>query len=76
MTRLGRYLARAIGSVLVLAAGAATPATGQEPPPHPFAPTWANLAGAKVFADKGCAKCHAIRGFGATAAPDLRRFEK
>lgn len=75
MTRLGRLLAGALGSALLLA-GAVTPAAGQEPPPHPFAPTWANLAGAKVFADKACAKCHAIRGFGATAGPDLSRIEK
>ena len=76
MTRLGRLFARAIGSVLLVAAASAIPATAQEPPPSPFAPTWANLAGARIFADKGCAKCHAIRGFGATAAPDLSRIEK
>lgn len=45
-------------------------------PPHPFAPTWANLAGAKVFAEKGCGLCHAIRGYGATAGPDLSRIER
>jgi cytochrome c2 len=76
MTRLDRLFAGAIGSVLLLAASGAVPATAQEPPPSPFAPTWANLAGARIFADKGCAKCHAIRGFGATAGPDLSRIEK
>lgn len=54
----------------------ALPTHAQEQPPHPFAPTWANLAGARVFADKGCWQCHAIRGFGATVGPDLTQIER
>ncbi len=73
MSRSGRSAACA--ALLLLLFATAPPAWGQ-PPPHPFAPTWANLAGAKVFADKGCGRCHAIRGFGATAAPDLSRIER
>jgi mono/diheme cytochrome c family protein len=29
------------------------------------------LAGSRVFGDKGCNRCHAIRGLGGTEAPDL-----
>jgi mono/diheme cytochrome c family protein len=71
---------RAVGTALAAAglllatAGLAT-AQGQ-PPADPFAPTWANLAGAKIFAEKGCGLCHAIRGLGATAGPDLSRIER
>lgn len=74
MNRLRGTVACAAVALTLLVAAAPRPASGQEQPPHPFAPTWANLAGAKVFADKGCGKCHAIRGFGATAAPDLSRI--
>jgi mono/diheme cytochrome c family protein len=65
-----------LAAVLAFTLLVARPATGQEPPPPPFTPTWANLAGASVFAKKDCARCHAIRGFGATAAPDLSRIER
>src|SRR5262249_28327449 len=61
---------------LVLLLHALPAAVGQERPPQPFAPTWANLAGATVFASTGCGRCHAIRGFGATAGPDLSRIER
>jgi mono/diheme cytochrome c family protein len=74
MSRLDRLAAWALG--LVLLAHAAPAAVAQERPPQPFAPTWANLAGATVFAGKGCGRCHAIRGFGATAGPDLSRIEQ
>jgi mono/diheme cytochrome c family protein len=63
-------------AIAMLVALAVTPAPAQEQPPHPFAATWANLAGGKVFADKGCGLCHAIRGLGATAGPDLTRIER
>jgi mono/diheme cytochrome c family protein len=49
---------------------------GQERPPHPFAPTWANLAGGRVFTEKGCGLCHAIRGLGPTAGPELAQIER
>ena len=31
------------------------------------------LAGAQVFAQKDCGKCHTVRGAGGTAGPDLSR---
>jgi mono/diheme cytochrome c family protein len=49
---------------------------GQERPPHPFAATWANLAGGRVFTEKGCGLCHAIRGAGPTAGPELAKIER
>ena len=51
-------------------------ARGQERPPHPFAATWANLAGGRVFTEKGCGLCHAIRGAGPTAGPELAQIER
>ena len=53
-----------------------TIARGQERPPHPFAATWANLAGGRVFTEKGCGLCHAIRGAGPTAGPELAQIER
>lgn len=74
MSRPSRHVVGAVaGSCLLLAAATAR---AQEQPAHPFAPTWANLAGATVFAEKGCGLCHAIRGYGATAGPDLSRIER
>lgn len=75
MSRPGGLAACAVALGLLLAAGP-RPASAQEPPPQPFAATWANLAGAKVFTEKGCGLCHAIRGVGATAGPDLSRIER
>jgi mono/diheme cytochrome c family protein len=49
---------------------------GQERPPHPFAAPWANLAGGRVFTEKGCGLCHAIRGAGPTAGPELAKIER
>src|SRR5262245_61987263 len=34
------------------------------------------LAGAKVFADKGCAKCHSINGVGGKTGPDLAKISR
>jgi mono/diheme cytochrome c family protein len=51
-------------------------ARGQERPPHPFATEWANLAGGRVFTEKGCGLCHAIRGLGPTAGPELAKIER
>ena len=71
-------MSRLLGLAACLAALglSAGPALAQEPPPPPFAATWSNLAGAKVFSEKGCGLCHAIRGVGATAGPDLGRIER
>jgi mono/diheme cytochrome c family protein len=53
-----------------------TATRAQEKPEQPFAPTWVNLAGGRVFTEKGCALCHAIRGAGGLAGPDLSRIER
>jgi mono/diheme cytochrome c family protein len=50
-------------------------ARAQPPPSRPFAPDWAMLAGWDVFANKGCGKCHAVRGIGGHVGPDLARVE-
>jgi mono/diheme cytochrome c family protein len=76
MSGPGRSAARVAVLLVCSLLAVMRPAAGQEQPPHPFAPTWANLAGASVFAKKECGRCHAIRGFGATAAPDLSRLER
>src|SRR5262245_38112204 len=34
------------------------------------------LAGAKVFAAKGCSKCHSINGVGGNAGPDLAKISR
>ncbi len=61
---------------LVLLFFSTTSATwAQQPPPQPFAPEWAMLAGWDVFAKKGCGKCHALRGVGGGIGPDLGRIE-
>src|SRR5262249_61628736 len=66
MTRLrSPVLPLALTVAITLMAGST--AQGQERPPHPFASTWANLAGSRVFTEKGCGLCHAIRGAGPTA---------
>jgi mono/diheme cytochrome c family protein len=54
----------------------ATVTLAQERPEQPFAPTWVNLAGGQVFTEKGCGLCHAIRGVGGMAGPDLSRIER
>jgi mono/diheme cytochrome c family protein len=77
MSRPTRTARAALGFlVLALVAVPAPLVRAQEQPPHPFAPTWANLAGATVFSQKGCGLCHAIRGYGATAGPDLSQIER
>ncbi len=69
-------MSRLIVAVLALLLPLA-PAAAQPPatPAVPFAPDWAMLAGAKVFADKSCGACHAVRGVGAKVGPDLGRSE-
>lgn len=64
----------AIGLLLLLAATSGL-AWAQQPLPQPFAPDWGMFAGGKVFAEKGCGKCHALRGFGGKVGPDLGRIE-
>ncbi len=67
-TALGLFLLLSLHSL---------PARAQQsqPPPQPFAPTWTMFAGGQVFAEKGCGKCHAVRGFGGGVGPDLGRIQ-
>ena len=74
-----RVVTAAFALVVVLAAALA-PAVAQQPPSppaptQPFGPAWGMIAGWDVFANKGCGKCHAIRGFGGGVGPDLGRIE-
>ena len=63
-------------AIAALALLAVTPsATHAQPPatPQPFAPDWGMFAGWTVFTEKGCGKCHAVRGVGGSGGPDLGR---
>jgi mono/diheme cytochrome c family protein len=67
-------------SIVVLAAAlllvvAVAPAVAQPQTPAPFAPDWGMLAGWNVYADKGCGRCHAVRGVGGSGGPDLGRMQ-
>ncbi|MBI2554870.1 MAG: c-type cytochrome [Candidatus Rokubacteria bacterium] len=64
----------AVGMVLLLSS-TTLPAWAQQPLPQPFAPEWAMFAGGKVFGEKGCGRCHALRGSGGGIGPDLGRIE-
>jgi mono/diheme cytochrome c family protein len=64
LTRAVCGLVAATGWSLLLPAGA----TAQEP-----TPAQSVAAGARVFGDKGCSRCHAINGVGGTVGPDLGR---
>jgi mono/diheme cytochrome c family protein len=64
--------ATAVSALLFLATF--VPAAAQQQPTLPFAPSWAMLAGWDVFANKGCGKCHALRGSGGGVGPDLGRI--
>ena len=68
-----------VGGLALLASLLAfAPVHAQQPPARPalpFPPDWAQLEGFKVFADKGCGGCHAVRGFGPTVGPDLGRSQ-
>lgn len=68
-----RTASASIGVALLLSAAAA-PVLAQQQPPQPFAPEWGMIAGADVFAAKGCGRCHAIRGIGGGIGPDLGRI--
>lgn len=74
MSRPLKRSAASVAAVLLLFSTSAS-ARAQPQPPQPFAPEWAMLAGGKVFAEKGCGKCHALRGFGGKVGPDLGRIE-
>lgn len=74
MSRPLKRSAASVAAVLFLFSTSAS-ARAQQQPPQPFAPEWAMLAGGKVFAEKGCGKCHALRGFGGKVGPDLGRIE-
>jgi mono/diheme cytochrome c family protein len=65
-----------VSALILLALAPLGRAWAQEQPANPFAATWANLAGATVFRQKGCDVCHAIRGFGPTAGPELARIDR
>jgi mono/diheme cytochrome c family protein len=53
--------------------GPSVPAAQQSA--QPFAPDWAMFEGARVYAAKGCGKCHAVHGYGGAGGPDLGRVE-
>ena len=73
--RMTGLLTAAATAVLLLAAALARAQAPAAPPPQPFGPDWAMLAGADVFASKGCGKCHGVRGFGGKEGPDLGRLQ-
>ncbi|MBI4590224.1 MAG: c-type cytochrome [Candidatus Rokubacteria bacterium] len=68
---------RAARLVVLFAALTSTAWAEPQPPqpPQPFAPDWAMFAGGKVFAEKGCGRCHALRGIGGGIGPDLGRIQ-
>ena len=73
-------MTRAKLSVVVAACGLlalawVAPAHAQQPPPQPFAPDWAMLAGWDVFTKKSCGQCHSVRGVGGKVGPDLARVQ-
>jgi mono/diheme cytochrome c family protein len=72
MTRLNRGV---VSGLILLLAFTISPAGAQQQPPQPFAPDWAMFAGGKVFAEKGCGKCHGLRGIGGGIGPDLGRIQ-
>ena len=59
--------------VVAVAGSAAAQTAPTSAPPKPFAPDWATLAGAQLFGQKDCGKCHTVRGAGGTAGPDLSK---
>jgi mono/diheme cytochrome c family protein len=73
MSQLKRSAAGAVLGLILLFFS--LPARAQQQPPQPFAPDWSMFAGGKVFAEKGCGKCHALRGAGGKIGPDLGRIE-
>jgi cytochrome c2 len=54
-------------SAIVVTAASAQPTVGAAQDP---------MAGARVFATKGCEKCHAVNGVGGKVGPDLARVAR
>ncbi len=75
MIRLNRGVTSAALGFVLLLASVTSAARGEQKPAQPFAPDWAMFAGGKVFAEKGCGKCHALRGIGGGVGPDLVRIQ-
>ncbi len=71
-----RGVAFAALAVLVVGVGVAAAQTASSSaPPSPFGGEWASLAGAQVFSQKQCGKCHTVRGAGGSAGPDLSKAQ-
>lgn len=75
MSRRKQGATGAVAGLVLLLSLTTPPARAQPQPSQPFAPDWAMFAGGKVFAEKGCGKCHALRGFGGGVGPDLGRIQ-
>lgn len=69
----GWRAARGAGLVWVLLLLTPTPATSTQ---GDVGPAQNALAGAKVFGDKGCNRCHAVEGMGGGVGPDLARIQQ
>jgi cytochrome c2 len=59
-----------MGAVAIAVALVAFDAAWAQPT---FSPSQDPMAGARVFAAKGCEKCHAINGVGGKIGPDLAK---
>jgi len=59
-----------MGAVALAAALVALDSAGAQPV---FSPSQDPMAGVRVFAAKGCEKCHAINGVGGKVGPDLAK---
>lgn len=66
--------AAALGAAVFLVIAIAGRTAHAQRPPQPFAPDWGMLEGWQVFTQKGCGKCHAVRGVGGGVGPDLGRI--
>ncbi|MBI4608965.1 MAG: cytochrome c [Candidatus Rokubacteria bacterium] len=73
--RRSKRSALGVAAGLLLLVSTVGLASAQQQPPQPFAPEWGMFSGGKIFGEKGCGKCHAVRGFGGKVGPDLGRIE-